>query len=42
MNWKIWAAILAGTFLLIAAYLFSPEQAMEMLKALVGAFGGAP
>ena len=40
MNWKFSAVIIAAVFLLVAAYLFDPDQAMKMLDALVSAFGG--
>ena len=36
---KIWIIAGAGLFLLVAAYMFAPDQAVVMFKELVAAFG---
>ena len=36
---KLWIIAGAGLFLLVAAYLFTPESAVVMFKELVAAFG---
>ncbi len=36
---KIWIIADVGLFLLVAAYLFTPESAAVMFKELVAAFG---
>ncbi len=36
MKPKIWAGVLAGLFLLLAATLFGPEQAVTLLQSLTG------
>ena len=37
---KLWIIAGAGLFLLVAAYIFSPDQAVAMFEKLVAAFGG--
>ncbi len=36
---KLWIIAGAGLFLLVAAFLFTPESAVVMFKELVAAFG---
>jgi hypothetical protein len=36
---KTYLVIGAGVFMLLAAYLFAPDQAVVMFKELVAAFG---
>ena len=36
---KIWILAGASLFLLVAAYMFAPDQAVVMFKELVAAFG---
>ena len=39
---KYWIIAGAGLFLLVAAYLFTPESAVVMFQELVAAFGASP
>jgi hypothetical protein len=41
MNSKIWLAVGAGVFILLAAYMFGPEAARDLFDSLVGAVGEA-
>ena len=36
---KLWIIAGAGLFLLVAGYMFAPDQAVVMFKELVDAFG---